>query len=595
MTDSVEPRSDPQPEEGLSLMDQGGKLSGKRRLREILPLLFIGCAGISAAFYQVQNTSVGWHLAAGRWMLEHQRILDFNPFTFTAQDHAWLNHEWLFQIILALFDRGAAGVPGLLRVFLVSGLAILLYRQSHRAGMSPASAVFLSVLVLWAARWRFYLRPELFTLILLPAGMGVFLRRRNFSFPLAGGILGLIMLVGVNAHAGILILPPLLLLISLGDYLDRRKNFDPKNLVEDAGILMAMSIAALANPWGWRTLLAPLGLARLVGKAWVPNPEWLSPDWAYFQELYITLGFGFVLLLFVEKGWSRRLPFMAVAFLALRYVRNEGIFFVLLPLFFGPALARIEKGIDELRKERIYRKVRAGLLFLGSVVICLAMIDAPGFPSGLGYSEDRYPQEACRFLEKAGLVSGPIYNDVRFGGWLIGRYYPPTQVFIDDRNEIHEDLLRDLWEISRSSSPSRWQAMLDSYDVKTALLRYHEPVEIQSPEGEYLGHRGYSTLWFPVSRWALVHWDDTAMLLVDRRQVDAEWLARYEYRVLRPDDIDFLRRRLRENPKLRVEAARELSRRVSENPRCLRALDLIRILPGPDAEIPLKAGGAVPK
>jgi len=537
-------------------------------------------SGFLLGLYQLLNTGIGWHLAAGRWMLEHRAILAMNPFTFSASGKAWLNHEWIFQILVALADRlgGPAGLV-LLRMLIVGFLVLLLYRQSRRVDLPRGAALLLAVLCLLAARWRLFLRPELMTLLLLPLGLEIFLRRENGGIVRRAIQLSLIMVVGINAHGGMLLLPLLALTAFVGEHLQAmvEKSGDWGVFRRGAALLAVIGASSLINPWGIATILAPLRLAHLVSKPWVRNPEWSFPTWSRFPELYIVIPAAFILLVLDDKHWSRRLCFGVLAILGMRYVRNEGVFFVLLPILLGPALARIghriRKYLDESSASRL-----SALSAVAGLVLCLASLNARGFPLGLGYAPDRYPIKASDFLKKEGLLEHRIYNDVRFGGWLIGAFYPPTQFFIDDRNEVHEELLERIWEIQSASSTRRWQELLDSYGIRGALLKYKAPVPVQDPEGTSLGYRGWSVLWFPQKRWALVYWDDQAMVLVDRKTADPEWLTQFEYSQVRPDDGEFLRKRVAEDPGLKLEIARELERCLHENPDCRRAMDLVSLL-----------------
>ena len=69
----------------------------------------------------------------------------------------------------------------------------------------------------------------------------------------------------------------------------------------------------------------------------------------------------------------------------------------------------------------------------------------------------------------------------------------------------------------------------------------------------------------------MVYWDDTAMVLVRRSTSDPAWLAKHEYRLLRPDDLDHLWRRLEQQPGLETVLANELTRRLRSSPPSLRA------------------------
>jgi hypothetical protein len=227
-------------------------------------------------------------------------------------------------------------------------------------------------------------------------------------------------------------------------------------------------------------------------------------------------------------------------------------------------------------------------------VLCLTLVAALGVSAivrpwpraGFGFAENWYPENAVRFLADEQLLAGNLYNDVRFGGWLILNGYPERQVFIDDRNEIHEPLLREIWEIFTRSDVGAWERLLQRWQIDTVLLRYHEPIAVTTPDGADLGRRGFSTLWFRPERWALVYWDDVAMVLVRRSSVSSAFLALHEYEVAHPDDFEHLTEALRTDPQLRRAAGSELRRALTDNPNCRRARDLAVYLESLSAKPP---------
>ncbi|MCK5378257.1 MAG: hypothetical protein KAJ78_02590 [Acidobacteria bacterium] len=527
--------------------------------------------GVVAGFFEILNTSIGWHLAAGRWMLEHRAVLSHNPFTLGADGSPWLNHEWLFQVTAALTERLGAG-PGLigLRMVVVVGLMFLLIRFAQKAGLSPGAALVLAGLCIAGARMRFFVRPELATLVLVPLGVSLYLTRSLRRTAVTATVMAAISAVGVNLHGGILVLPPILGALLVAEGLSRSaERRSPLTVITSGAAIVAAAIGgALFNPWNWRVLEAPFRLAHLVGQPWVPNPEWISPGPTDVPELYVAMIAAWVILMVWDRQPVRLMLLAVISMLAIRYVRNVGLFFIVLPLAVAPALARIS--ILRLTGRRASLVASAIVLLVGAM-----MIDAPGYPLGWGFSTDRYPVGAGVFLERTGLLDHPVYNDVRFGGWLIGRYYPPFRPFIDDRNEIHEDLLKEMWEIDQASSPRRWQALLDSYEIETALLRYHEPLVVRTPEGDDLGLRGFSALWFPEKRWALVFWDDTAMVLVDRSKTPPELVEAFEYQWVRPDDGAHLAIIAGNDPAARAGLISELQRKLHEDPECRRAVWLL--------------------
>jgi hypothetical protein len=307
----------------------------------------------------------------------------------------------------------------------------------------------------------------------------------------------------------------------------------------------------------------------------IPNPEWISPSFGQAPPLYVAFAVGLVLLAARERDPTRWVLFLMAAALAFRHVRSVGLFFMLLPIAIAPAIAGVSMIRDLSARKRSL--ISAGVI---ASLIAVAVVTAPGYRFGLGFADRFYPESACVFIDEHGLGTGAMYNDVRFGGYLIDRNYPPRQVFLDDRNEIHEPLLREIHELLQASDVPGWKMMLDRYRIEVALVRYNHPIQVVSPSGEELGRRGFSALWFPISEWALVYWDDTAMVLVRRTTADTELLDRYEYHVVRPDDSEYLEHRLVTEPEIRGTVSAELARKLADEPDCRRALDLAELVMG---------------
>jgi len=524
-------------------------------------------AGAVLGTFQIANTSIGWHLASGRWIIENRAFLRADPFSFTAAGVPWIDHEWIFQVVVALADA-AAGAPLLviLRAAVVATMAVLLLVIGVRNGLSPATALLLSVLCVCGARPRFFLRPELVTLIVVPTVVWMFLSRAERRSPAWLGAVAGLMVLGVNAHGGVLVVPFLLAGLLAAEVLQMAVtgSWSRRLIVTGASAVAVAGLAVLINPYGWRLYTVPFHLARLVGQPHIPNPEWVPPSFAQTPSLFIAILLALLLLSLYERRAERWLLLLMAAALALRHVRNLGLFFVLLPLAVAPALARwpalaaqAPKDVPRSRRVQVLAVVLA-------LVLAASMAAAPWPRFGFGFAENYFPKEACSFLERENLPGARLYNDVRFGGYLINRYFPPRGVFLDDRNEIHEPLLRRFWEIFQRSDVRAWNALLAQFEIDSALVRYHPTTRVRTPDGEDLGERGFSALWFPARDWALVYWDDVAMVLVRRESAPQGLLEGHEYRVVRPDDLDHLERRLVVEPGIRPLAAAEVKRAVDE-------------------------------
>jgi hypothetical protein len=531
-------------------------------------------AGAVLGLFEIANTSIGWHLASGDWILSHHAFLYADPFSFTSGGAAWIDHEWLFQLGVSI-AHSLAGPTALvaLRALTMAILAVLLLGVGARSGLSPAAALVLSLACIAGARGRFFVRPELVTLLIAPTAVWLFLRRAQQSSAIwLAGLAGL-MIVGANAHGGALVVPPLLAGILAAELVQMAyaRRWHRGTIISGlAGVATTVG-ALLVNPYGWHLFTVPLRLSHLVNLDHIPNPEWISPSPAQAPVLYAALVAAVVVLALRERQLSYWALLVMASVLALRHIRNVGLFFVLLPLIIAPALAswRVLTAAKDGSRQDQRRANLLAVVAVSVLVLSLAIAPQPRF--GTGFARDFYPDSACSFLDAEDLPTAQLYNDVRFGGYLIHRYGPDRQVFQDDRNEIHEPLLRRIWMIFQSSDVDAWSTLLAGYDADTALVRYHPPIRVTDPAGVDLGLRGFSTLWFPHEAWAMVYWDDVAMVFVRRHNAPAGLLERHEYRVLRPDDLAHLEYRLAADPALLPVIAEELARAARANPASWRA------------------------
>lgn len=515
-------------------------------------------------------------------MLEHHEVLDHDVFSFTSNGAEWVDHEWLFQVISAtLFDLGGAPALVVMRMLIAAALMLLLVRIGTTSGLDPPVALLLAALCVFAARPRFFLRPELYTLLLLPLALWLFAERRGRRlWPLS---VITVVALGANLHGAMLVAPILISVWFTGEILDQllRRRIDGPTLRSGAIGVAAAGLAPLLNPHGWLIWTVPFRLAEMVRQPHIPNPEWIPPGPTDAPGLYLAMALAAVALAAGSRTPQHWLTIGAAAALALKHIRNIGLFFVLLPQTVAPALARWPLFAPDPMARSSGRTTRWALCLALVATLGVVAIMRPWPHAGFGFAENWYPDRALRFLDEQQLGEGNLYNDVRFGGWLILNDWPKRQVFLDDRNEIHEPLLREIWEIFGRSDVGAWEDLLDRWRIDTVLLRYHEPIRVTTPDGADLGRRGFSTLWFPSKRWAMVYWDDVAMVLVRRTSVPAAFLTEREYLLLHPDDFEHVVGTLQSDPGIRPVVEEELRRALTDDPQCQRALKLAEFLDSP--------------
>jgi len=142
-------------------------------------------------------------------------------------------------------------------------------------------------------------------------------------------------------------------------------------------------------------------------------------------------------------------------------------------------------------------------------------------------------------LPHIGAVLGPLrlFNQYEWGGYLGWRMGEGYKVFGDGRYLFHQQLpeIQEALTSAASMAAMAERHGLDGFLIKNMPLliastrQYPDGTQRQIP-------RPWHVFVFPRERWALVYWDDQALLFLDRAKTPAQWLAAHEYRWLRPGD-----------------------------------------------------------
>ena len=86
----------------------------------------------------------------------------------------------------------------------------------------------------------------------------------------------------------------------------------------------------------------------------------------------------------------------------------------------------------------------------------------------LGLDHQHLPFYSCEFISK-NQISGNIFNDYNFGGFLLWSSYPELRVFVDGRLEVYSGEVLD--DYLKASDGSNWQYVFNKYKVDFVLIR----------------------------------------------------------------------------------------------------------------------------
>jgi hypothetical protein len=472
--------------------------------RMVAAVLFVLVA--IAAVGPIRSYDYFWHLAAGRWIVEHHALPRFDPLALASAHIPWINGEWLYQIVLYAL-HGIAGAGG------ISIASALLVAAIFTAGFVFASreqeigvALLVAAIAFAGASDRLGVRPAATAALLIVVALGLLgshLRLTPLTIAYA-----CVTIVWINVHPSALLAPVLAMITMLID-------------VRRWVVVMASAAALLVNPYGWNAIVAPLRLTSEVRGGAFVNAEWLPSSWTFFPLLFVTMAIA--LLLFIvppnkrANAW-RFVMFAILAALAYRYIRNQGLYFAALPLLIPP-LGKLRPRISN------------------ALAACALLPLAWAFHHDvhrLGVDDERFPTRAVAAL-RAYQFGGNIYNADQFGGLLEWTFYPARRAMTDGRNELFHDFTAADADAHHDSRA--WHALIAKYGAVLAVDEYQsEKIDVLDVASGVRRRLPASLVRYRRRDWALIAFDDTAMVFARRDAFPAARLNPIEYRFLVPDD-----------------------------------------------------------
>jgi hypothetical protein len=396
-----------------------------------------------------------WHLASGRWMLEHRELLRADVFSSTINGQPYSVGEWLGQIVLYLAYL-AGGWTGLviLRGLLVAVCAFFLTRVALRSGAPVIVAVPVTCAALILSEIVWTDRPHLFTLALFPLLLDLLLLARAGRFRLLLAVPPLILL-WTNLHGGYAVGLALVGIFTLEALLLRR------NFVAFAITAATAFAASLVDP-------GSLGLGAAAAHATAP-PRFIveeSPPDVTRPAGFVFAAFIIGALVLAMRAGGSLLDLLMLApllWLGMSAQRHMPYFaFVAVP-FISAALPRAWAPLEAwLARRRPYP--RGAVVGFGAGVVAMALVSLAFVPNAP--NERAYPTTALDALRS---TSGVLLHEYDWGGYLIWRA-PERPVFIDGRLfPFMPDVFAD-WREAVELGP-RWKQVLDRYNVAQVLLR----------------------------------------------------------------------------------------------------------------------------
>ena len=417
---------------------------GLAALRRLAPeLILLAVAG--AAAVRTTDPDLWGHIRFGQEMLARRSLLSHDPYSYSALGHAWRDHEWLTEVVMAL-GYEHFGVIGIKLWKLTCSAAVLLLLALGVAETAAPARLQLALLAIVAVAMAPFMqfRPQLFSFVIFAAVLAVF-ARHNYRGHAPLWVVIPLMALWANLHGGFLIgIVTLWVYAGVGlvenAIWNRTARFDL--------LLLAVcgTLATVVTPYGrdtWVPVVNALKnpLTRSIIDDWKPPVTLITgvgrPNYGFI--FFCLYAFGLIAALALTLGLTRvrgDLPLVAIALVmaggAWAAVRN-------LPLAAIACAAPVARhaAILQQRKQREWDPPTEGVVSsatrcaLAFLVLALA-VGRESLFSKLLPTDSPYPSGPVEFMRRHGL-HGNVLCHFGWGEYLIWHLAPSSKVFIDGR------------------------------------------------------------------------------------------------------------------------------------------------------------------
>ena len=433
-----------------------------------------------------------WHVAIGRWIWTHGAVPRTDLFSHTFAGAPWIAKEWLSQLILfaAYQLDGWRGVAVLAALAIAASFTLLF--GWLRARLHPTAALAIVLVAIVLAQPHFLARPHMLVLpiiVLWVMRLVAALERGVAPSP----ALALLMVPWVNMHGSF----PLGLVIagalggegvwrtlSAARHCERGEatqgprvyawvaspsarndghRSDVRALRGWALFLVATLAATLVSPFGWDAVLVPL---RMSGNAdtlaYVGEWHPLRLDAMGIIALAVLAATVVLLTRELERNVFRLIAVALLAYLMVRHARFISLFAVVTPILSAGAAARWRAFAPKPGPAGATSPWPIALALALAVLVAICLIRPEP-------AADVTPEAAYRAALAHGM-SGPVYNDYDFGGYLIAH---DVRTFVDGRTDqlFLGGFLPALAHAITSKDDTDFAALMKRYNVTWALVR----------------------------------------------------------------------------------------------------------------------------
>ena len=464
-----------------------------KNLSMALGLLSIGMLFgliIFSSSLEIKDLDLWLHLRMGYWICHHGFVPNYDVLSCTIPGKPWVNHEWLFQVLVyqihlnglpILFHltfwpisfhvdkiygfNGLIAMQSLVVAFTFLVLLLLGYSRERQW-----LTVFTLLMVLMVYQTRFTIRPDIFSLLFFV--MYIYVLSLHINKRWAIYALLVLQILWSNMH-GFFFFGPLLVGVGiLSEFIKRRVplpyEWNTMGRLTDGEysslkrFLPLLILASCVNPLTIQGAWYPVSVFfRLAGdnKIFFDHIVELQKPitWAtiltdrfYYYKLLILLSFFSLIFNRRKIDISSLLVWIIFLWFSLAAIRNliyfEAAAYMVLMV---NVMSLSWENLVPLRFSSDKFKHITGIFFKIGLMLWILNFGVQMSSDGyfdfdtynrksefFGVSKRVYPYKAVNFLV-AHQIKGNFFNDFNSGAYLLGRVSPNIKVFIDGRTEVY--------------------------------------------------------------------------------------------------------------------------------------------------------------
>ncbi len=517
---------------------------------------------VFAANIEIKDLDLWLHIGMGRYIVTHGfTVPSVDVLSCTIAGKPWVNHEWLFQIIVYYIHQ-MWGPDGLIMmqviVVTLTMTILLLLGYSNR---NQFGSVLMLLLVTIIYQGRFTIRPDLYSLLFFASYIFIlsqYIHRKWSMYALI-----FIQLLWSNVH-GFFFFGPLFVLIGIAaEWIKRHVPLPYEwnsvaRLTDDEyrrmrWIFVFVVLACLFNPLTFQGAWYPISVFFQISveskiffekiielKRPISWDTLFSIDYSFYKLI--------ILLSFVSFYFNRRKLDIGVfifwlIFLLFSLAAIRNLIFFAFAAYLAYATNALGISIPKILPFRIKDRkfmhmcsiVLKGFLTMwimqyGLEISLNGYFDFQKYQRKSEYggvSLRTFPDQAADFLVENN-IKGNFFNDFNSGAYLVGRCSPNIKVFIDGRTEVYGPaFFKEYQKVFSKGGDKELAKVIDKYHLTGVLMNFVHSQAMTELLRYLYNHKD----------WALVYFDYDAMVflkdipenrtIIDRFRIDLNhWQAK---------------------------------------------------------------------